>query len=778
MLIFFRTTLVLGLVAVLLSGMLPASEPVAAQTGPRLLVETVLSNSERIKHPQAATFGDQVYLMAIAELSGASDGKARVWTKTEGAVSFPAPFQVGSATRTSIDPNYVNAAIATSPDGDVLTLWIDLAARAVRFRRRDSNGNWGGVFTVSTNVIFPVRPSITVVRGGPQRGRIIAVWRDDSAPGAANEGIYYTFSDNNGAAWAPVTRAFGMKAYLAPTHLAADENGEVILTFTRDAPRPLHIVVARWTGSGFSLPVDVNAGSGDQFADSSVTIVDGRIYVGYRHTEDGIFYSEKLISNLFDNQPWPTARLASGKGDGRVTVASDQFGNLHFSWIRTPAGGRNQNRLGYAARLNDGTFLGPIESATFGPLFNAWGVSSAAGGFYLHVAHEQFDGGVPSLRYALFQAPGSPFGSVPLIEGGAARVGGDGRASVKVTFPGLGATPQNISVRWRWGEPPTDTANDSGGWVLLATNATGSTELTVPIPGAFLSANDCTPRELFTQLKRNDNNLIETTPRSASVAIDTTVVAEVSVANPLLYDTASWYDSNYTVRDLDPGSTPVTQVMLSVSDTGDCSGISRVKVANNVAALSVVSDLDVEGDLTAIIPLPGVSFAPPPADGDYPVVVRVFDREGNSQLITRTIRLDRTPPQMTGSATITATDSPLGDILQDLSFDLSTATVTETNGLLGVLIAVSSEAVSSPATATSLRWIAKEVNVSDGLFTVQSWSLANAPGVTAVPSVTEQTFYIYVRLIDRAGNIGDAVMSTTATSTLTPTRLYLPLASR
>ncbi|MFN3373088.1 MAG: exo-alpha-sialidase, partial [Chloroflexus sp.] len=719
MAICLRTMFVLGTVLALLAGLLPMAAPVTAQSFPRLIVETVLSNSADLKLPQVATAGNQVHLIGIAEASGASEGKTRVWTKIEGAISFPTPVTVGTTARASINPEYINSAIATSPDGEVMTLWIDQAAKVVRFRKRDTAGNWGPTFEVTRNIVFPIRPTLTVVNGGSQNGRIIAAWRDDSASGANNEGIYYTYSDNGGASWVPVQRAFGTKVYRSVVQLTSGPNGAVVLTFTRDAPRPLHVMVALWTGSGFSLPVDVNLGDDQVYADSSVAIYNDRIFVGYRHGENGIFYAEKPIANLFDNQPWQRARLLGEKGDGQVTVSTDQYGNLHFSWIRTPANsGRNQNRLGYAVRLANGTFLGPIESATGGPLFNAWGASSAASGFYLHVAHEQFDGGVPYLRYALFQAPGSPFGSVPLIEGGAERVGGDGRTSIKVTFPNLGDTPQDISVRWRWGAPPTDTENDSGGWVPLAANATAATELTVPIPLAFRTVNDCSPRTLFTQLRRNSDNLVEMDPRSANVIIDTTVVANVDVMNPLLYETASWYASNYTVRDLDRNSTPVPQVMLAVADTGDCSGIVRARVANNSASLAANSDLDVEGTLTAIVPLPGVTFSPPAPDGNYNVVVRVYDRLGNSHTVTKTIRLDRTPPVLSGTVVVTATDSPLGDMLQDLAFDFSSATVTEANGVHGVLIAVSPNVDSNPATSSTLQWISAPVNFNGGQFTV------------------------------------------------------------
>ncbi|MGQ9876116.1 MAG: sialidase family protein [Chloroflexus sp.] len=762
-----------------LAAALPPATPLAAQSGAQLLRETVLPNSSNLKLPQVATYGDQVHVIGIAESSGASEGKARVWSKTETMLDFPSPYTLGTTARAAINPEYINSAIATSPAGDVLTLWIDQAAKGIRFRKRDGAGNWGPITEVTRNVTFPVRPALTVVNGGVQHGRIIAVWRDDFTGDDAS--IYYTFSDNGGASWAPVARAFGMKAYRAVVQLTSGTNGEVALTFTRDAPRPLHVMVSIWQGNGFSVPVDVNVGDPAPYADSSVAIHNGTIYVGYRHADNGIFYAEKNINNLFDNQRWPTARLTGEKGDGQVSVSTDLSGNLHISFIRTP-GSRSQNRLNYAVRLSNGTFLGPVESATSGPLFNAWGVSSAGNGFYMHVAHEVFNGDTPFLRYALFRAPGSPFGSDPLIEDGATRVGGDGRTSVKVTFPGLGTTPQDISVRWRWEAPPTDTENDSGGWVLLSENATAATELTVPIPAAFLNANDCTPRTLYTQLRRNGTaSVTDTTERKASVIIDTSIVATVGVANPLLYDSSSWYAGNFRVHDLDPGSTPVPQILLSVTDSGDCSQISRVRVASSVAALAAVSDLDVEGTLNAIIPLPGITFTPPSPDGNYPIVIRIYDRLGNSQTITRTIRLDRTPPQMSlsGSEIITATDSPLGDILQDLTFDLSTATITEANGIQGVLIAVSPSAVSNPATSSTLQWIEAPVAFNGGQFTVSSWSMANAPGVTmATPSVSEQTFYLYIRLIDRAGNIGDTVVTTTATSTLMPAQTYVPLVAR
>ncbi len=777
-----RTILVLLTMLALIAVTAPMGLPLAAQDTVRLIAEFDIRNSLNLKQPKVATFNDQVYVFGVAESSADTNGKARFWTKNEAALAFPAPFDIGTTSKFAKDTLYVNAGMTTTPAGDVITIWVDQAANIIYSRRRDPAGNWGPIVEVTRREIFAWEPALTVVTGGPQDGRIIAVWRDDEAANVDNNGIYYTFSDDKGASWAPVRRAFAMKVFRTSPVLASGPNGEVALTFIRDDPRPIHVMLAMWTGNGFSVPVDINAGDRESFTDSTVAIYNDRIYVGYRHVDRGIYYVEKALSDALNNQPWPRATLLNEHGDGRVMVVTDRLGNLHLTWIRRAVvqGPRNQNRIGYAVRLADGRFFGPIESTNNGSYFNPWAAASTGTGIYLHAVYDAFSGGNPIPRYALFRAPGSPFGSSPLIEGGVARVGGDGRTTVKVTFPDLRSIPQSVSVRWRWGAPPTDTENDSDGWVLLSTAATSSTELTVPIPPSFLTANDCTPRTLFTQLRRNSDNLVETVVRNAAVTIDTTVVASVEVGNPIAMDPSSWYASNFTVHDLDPNSTPVPQVMLKVRDGGDCSGLARVRIARSSAALAVNSDLDVDGDLTAIIPLPGFTFTPPLPDGNYDVVVRVYDKLGNSQTVTKTIRLDRTPPQLalSGSEVITATDSPLGDILQDLTFDLSSATITETNGIHGLMLAVSPTPVTSTAGLSSLRWIFAPANAHSGQFTVSSWSIANAPGVTmATTSSTEQTFYIYALLIDRAGNISsfDSVLETTATSTLTPVRTYVPL---
>ena len=772
MAILFRTMLVLGTVLALLAGLAPIATPVTAQSFPRLIVETVLANGLDLKVPQVATAGSEVHLIGIAESSGASGGKVRVWTKNEGSISFPTPVTLGTTARGSIKPDFINSAIATSPDGEVMTLWIDQAAKVVRFRKRDTAGNWGPTFEVTRNIVFAVRPALTVVNGGPQSGRIIAVWRDDSGKDARNEGIYYTYSDNGGASWAPVQRAFGMKVYLAVVQLASGPNGAVALTFTRDTPRPLHVMVALWTGSGFSAPVDVNLGDGAGYADSSVAIYNDRIFVGYRHAEKGIFYAEKPLASLFDNQPWPRARLLNEKGDGQVTVSTDPYGNLHFSWIRTPADNRNQNRLGYAVRLANGTFLGPIESATSGPLFNAWGASSSASGFYLHVAHEQFAGEIPFLRYALFQAPGSPFGSVPLIEGGAERVGGDGRTSVQVTFPGLTAPHVPDQVRWRWDAPPTDTENDSGGW--QAFTPTGPTSvLTVPIPPGLLTDDGCVERVLYTQLRRSADNLVDQV-RSDAVIIDRGVRSHVVLANPFSRMNPFLTSVTGGARDGHPDYTRVPEVFVELRSLGDCSGLQRFALATHAAGLPSAQNVSIGGtQFVGTRPYPSTI-----SEGPMPVVLRVYDALDNSMTVARTLTYDVTPPTLHGGTMQVQPIAGSPSIIVNLQFNNLSVTdnLYPGRGFWGVWLANSRSAVADPATDPNLVWIPVEAPGNGTSFSLV-WSLASGLPET---QVTAGTYYVYARVLDGAGNPSATVLpaATISIPTITTPKIFVPVVSR
>ncbi|MEJ5344471.1 MAG: exo-alpha-sialidase [Chloroflexus sp.] len=768
--ILVRTLLLPLCLLALIVGILPLATPSAAQSGAQLLVETILSDSVNLKFPQAATHGDKVYVIGIADSSDDSEGKVRVWTKTEAALNFPSPLTIGTTARTSLSSSYINSAITTSSTGEVLALWIDQAAKIVRFRKRDVAGNWGPAVEVTRSIVFPVRPALTIVNGGSQNGRIIAVWRDELTVG--DPSIYYTFSDNGGASWAPVVRAFSMKVYASSVQLASGTNGEVVLTFTRDTPRPLHTMVALWQGSGFGTPVDVNLGDTAAYADSGVSIYNGKVYVGFRHVDNGIFYAEKNISSLFDNQPWSRTLILNGKGDGKISVHLDFYGNMHLSFIETPStGNRRQNRLHYAVRLTNGTFLGPVSSSTSGPLFNAWGVSSWAGGFYMHVAHEFFNGDIPFLRYALFQAPGAAFGSRPLIENDVAVVGGDGKVTVNVTFPDLATSNLPDQVRWRWGAPPTDTENDSGGWQPF--NPSGPTSvLTVPIPESLRTDAGCVERVLYTQLRRSENNLIDQV-RSDAVIIDAGVLASATVSNPFSRLKTSPFTGITTAdtigeggaSDGHPDYTRVPAIYVELRSVGDCSGLQNFALAPNATALNSVSTLAISGNRFAnILPYPDTV-----AEGPLPVVVRMRDTLGNSMHLTRTLIYDVTPPVLNGG-TLQVQPIP-GSATVIVNLEFSSIAVTDNlypgRGFWGVWLANSRVPIADPANDPSLVWFPVAAPGDANSFSVV-WSLASG---LPEDQLTPGPYYVYARILDGAGNPS---VSGSPTTTAQPAAAVLP----
>ncbi len=777
-----RTILVLLTMLALIAVTAPMGLPLAAQDTVRLIAEFDIRNSLNLKQPKVATFNDQVYVFGVAESSADTNGKARFWTKNEAALAFPAPFDIGTTSKFAKDTLYVNAGMTTTPAGDVITIWVDQAANIIYSRRRDPAGNWGPIVEVTRREIFAWEPALTVVTGGPQDGRIIAVWRDDEAANVDNNGIYYTFSDDKGASWAPVRRAFAMKVFRTSPVLASGPNGEVALTFIRDDPRPIHVMLAMWTGNGFSVPVDINAGDRESFTDSTVAIYNDRIYVGYRHVDRGIYYVEKALSDALNNQPWPRATLLNEHGDGRVMVVTDRLGNLHLTWIRRAVvqGPRNQNRIGYAVRLADGRFFGPIESTNNGSYFNPWAAASTGTGIYLHAVYDAFSGGNPIPRYALFQAPGAVFGSRPIIENDAAVVGGESRVSVNVTFPNLSASNLPDQVRWRWGAPPTDTENDSNGWQRF--NPTGPTSvLEVPIPAALRTDAGCVERELFTQLRRSANNLIDQ-PRSDKVVIDAGVLGSAVVANPFSRFRTSPFTA-VTLADLineggasdgHPDYTRVPAMFVEIRSLGDCSGLRNFALAPSAATLTSVSNLAISGNRFAnVLPYPGTVN-----EGQMQVVLRIRDALGNPMMLERTFTYDVTSPTLhNGTLQMQAIDGGPSIVvtLQFTSLDV-TDNLYPGRGFWGVWLANSRTPVANPATDPTLVWVPVEAPGDGNSFTI-IWSLAS--GLPEAQLTEEGTYYVYARALDGAGNpSATALQATISIDQVTLPQVMLPMVLR
>ncbi len=748
-------------------GLLPFTSQ--AQEGAAFVreIDLVASNA---KYPQLAVDANGVYVTATDGISSTNDGTVTMWIKGEEDAAFPAPLALGAVGK-GFAQDWVQTAVTTAPTGEVYVLWIDQAAKTIKVRRREPGGAWhAATFEIMRGHIFAVEPALAV----RTNGQIVAAWRDDKA-------IKFAYSNDRGATWSPVGAVPGAQAYKSQTALAAGPNGELAITYTRDTPRPLHIMAALWNGTGFDPPVDVTASSTRPFADASVSFSadpapNTRIVVGYRDVDNGIFFAEKLVSQF--NAPWAPVQLIDGKGDGRVSVDYDQRNNLHITWIRTGSS-RNANQLYYAVRPTGAPgFLPVVPAPTVASVFNAWGDARAGARAYMHVAHEIFQGTVPKPRYALFRAPGEPFGSRPVIDNDSALIGGDGKVTVNVTFPDLGTSNLPTQVRWRWGAPPTDTDNDSGGWQPFA--PTGPTSvLTVPIPDALRADAGCIERALYTQL-RNASAIDEV--RSDTVIIDLGVSASVTVGNPFSRLKTSPFTAA-TPADLiteggasdgHPDYTRVPSVYIEIRGVADCSGVRNFAFSTSSANLASVSAMLVENNRFASpMPYPGAV-----AEGSLPVAIRVRDALGNSMMLERALTYDVTPPVLTGGSLQASSIPNEPTILVNLEFaELSvTDNLYPGRGFWGVWIANSREPVDDPINDPGLVWTPVPVFGDSNSFTL-AWSV-----VTGLPEAqrTPGIYYIYARVLDGAGNPSAAALPVTVVviDELTYPTVRVPLIAR
>ncbi|WP_322510657.1 exo-alpha-sialidase [Chloroflexus sp.] len=739
-----RTHAFVMVIVLALAALLVGTTPFAlqAQEGAAFITETTLPASNT-KYPQLAVDANGVYVSAVDGISDTDDGKVHLWVKGEEAASFPAPLLLGTV-GSGIAQDWVQTAVATAPTGEVYVLWIDQAAKIIRVRRREPGGTWNpATFEVMRGHIFAVEPALAV----RSNGQLVAAWRDD-------KNMRFAYSNDRGATWSAVGTMTAVQAYKSQTALAAGPNGELAMTFTRDTPRPLHVMVALWNGTSFNTPVDVNGSTSAVFADASVSFSpdpapNTRIVVAFRGADDGIFIAEKLVSAF--SGPWSATQIIDGKGDGRVSVDYDQRGNLHLAWIRQGLR-RTANQLYYTARPVGQGFLPVVSAPTVAPVFNAWGDARVGTRAYMHVAHEFFQGAVPRPRYALFRAPGESFGSRPVIENDAAVVGGEGKVTVNVTFPDLSSSNLPDQVRWRWGAPPTDTENDSGGWQPF--NPTGPTSvLTVPIPDALRADAGCVERELFTQLRRSVNNLTDQ-PRSDKVVIDGSVLGSAVVVNPFSrYKTSPF--TAVTLADLigeggasdgHPDYTRALAVFVELRSLGDCSGLQRFALAPSMATLASVSNMAISGNRFAnVLPYPGVV-----AEGPMPVVLRMRDALGNPMVVERTLTYDVTPPVLNSGDVQVQAISGAPTIVVQLQFNSLSVTdnLYPDRGFWGVWLANSRSPVANPASDPGLVWTPVEAPGSGTSFSL-IWSLASG---LPDAQVTAGTYYVYARVLDGAGN--------------------------
>lgn len=774
------------LVGVMLFGLVIshiAAHTVYAQSTLSITVDRELSlpGASVVKFPQLAI--DQagtsrtVHISGVDGVSRTTAGMVKLWAAPDTALSFPEPLVMGTV-GAGAAPDYVVSAVATAPTGEVYVAWVDQAAKTIRLRRREPNGAWHpATFEVMRGHRFATELAI-VVR---TTGQVIIAWRDGPP-------IQYTSSTDRGATWAAVQSIQEVSAYRSPTSLAAGPNGEVAIAFTRDTPRPLHVMIALWNGTAFGPPIDVNGDSTSlTFADPTVTFsphrgTETRIAVAYRGVSiPGVYVDERPVSAV--TQPWsfPLRPLVYGSTDGRVTALYDQYGSLHLAWIRqASSGGRNRNQLFTTMRpSSQSTFLPLVGSPTVGLVFNAWADVQSSPEPMLHVVHEFFVGDNIHPRYVRFRAPG--FGSRPLINMGAAVVGGSGQTTVQVTFPDLTTNALALpnQVRWRWGAPPTDTEHDSGGWQPFTPTGPTST-LTVPIPPALRTDAGCVERVLYTQLRSTTSGITDIA-RTDSIVVDLGVAASVVVANPfsqvrhalLPIPSTNGRASDGKATDGDTRYTRVPQVFLHAVDTGDCGGVQSIAVSGSRTTIGTASRQPFTlGRYTVVQNAP----TDPSNETTIPIVVDLEDRYGNRMLTEHQLIYDTTAPVVQSGSLSILPRPGQASILVDLRFtNLSVTDDRYPRGAWGVWIANSRTPVANPAADPSLTWTPVAITGTDTTFSVL-WSLA-----TGIPSAqrTPGTYYVYVRVLDGAGNPSDAVLTASTTlGVITMPRVYIPLITR
>jgi hypothetical protein len=739
----------IGLIVILvctiaLAGARPAAQTLA-QGGLQLITQLYVRDGSDTKFPHVDAAGGRVAVSA-----NSNENNAFFWIKQDNATTFPAPVRFGDARG---DADYSNVAVDLRPDGTAYVAWVDQPSKQIFMRKRAANGDLGPTRVVDAGSPFPVGVEIVVASDGA----IFVIWRNpDSA-------ARYRRSTDDGASWSNRGNVSDGDVSEPAMGLAAGPNGQVVATYTAGVNDLLQVFVSTFNGSAFQ-PQQVSS-PGAEYANSSVSFSpDGRLWVSWRGVSDsntaanaGVWFSERQSNGTFTTP----ARLVSGKILSTAMVSSDEGNNLHFSWL---AEGGGVPRVYYAFRPNGGTFAGPIEAPVDGA--NMADIRAAAnlssGVPYNHVVTEAFVGDNLYTRYHLFAAPAS-LSAVPTIEGGAERVGN--RSFVSVNFVVQGSPNQ---IRWRWGAPPTDTTNDSNGWVGFAP------PVNVPVPDAIRTSTSCTPVVLYTQVRNTNANLVEQTAQQDSIIIDSNVTLDyLNVLNPYSSEAANDPPTlNATAaNDGDPRYTRIPAVNIELAGSSDCAGLESIAVGKDTNTLEPATAIS-NNAFDTLVTLPGSSSL---TQGRNDFVVRIKDKAGNTRDVPSAIFYDDGAPVLntTNPGTITLTVDPRATVLADLQFSNISVTdlVYPGRGFWGVWLANSLSPVADPLNNPNLVWVALPAAGSTNSFTINNWSLLT--GLTSAPA---GTYYVYARFLDGAGNATTGYLTVTVNLT-NPTRpeTFVPL---
>lgn len=744
-----RILLLIGVIA-LCASIVPVS-PARAQSTPtpRLIVETKLSDSRDVKFPSVATTPGLVHVGA-----GVGQASALVWTKNTTATSFGAGFTAGPALG---QPDYSTVALTGAPDGSLYAAWASVDEQRIYMRRRDTSGNWGARATVVSGG-FRFFPQIAVASDGV----VYVTWQQVDRP------IYISYSSNQGGTWTGPVAISPENTFSIPPSIAAGPNGQVAVAYSTVG---LGIKVSFVKGSTYTNERVTSEGA---TGNPSVSYgPDGKVYVAWRGIADsgsdsGAFYAERQAANSY-----PSQRLVQAKAFGTINVVADSNGTLHFGWIAAPSG---DPKFYYAYKPSGGSVSAAVSS-NVGTIFNSRLAVSLADQAYAHAALERFEGDIPYAYYNLFAATSpSAISATPVIENGDEQI--KKLSAVSVSFTGIQGKPTQI--RWRWTQAPTDSSTDSNGW------QTFTNPISVPIPSSLIDSAACKSITLYTQV-RDASNVTESPAKSDSTTIDPGVDVALLATNPYMLRKSPIFTGpngepvlgdkgTGGASDGDAAYTRDPLFYLELDGRADCSSITDVATGRSTTSIAP-PDTVTDNFFANIIPFPGTMTA-----GTNTVTVRVSDGAGNYQDYPQTFTYDTTAPQLNTSSpgTLSVTSNSRATVMTQLQFQNIQVTDNAYNSsgrqFWGVWVANSRSVVSSPSSDTSLVWLPLKATGTGTSFNIDGWSLATGMSSS---QMTPGTYYVYVRLLDGAGNPTSGYLTASVTLTkVTYPSVYMPMLRR
>lgn len=733
----------------LLVGLFPAAS--SAQPAITGVVQQVLPKASLVKYPEVAVAGRTV------GVSGSADKRtAKTWVKTVDQTTFSDPAELGAANG---NQDYTNAAISGRSDGTLSYAWIENDNNSpIKVRQRYGNGTFSGEVTALGGGKFRVYVDVA----SNNAGTTVIAWSESKR-------FRYAYSTNgNINQWNGFNAVLDEDSQNRPILAVGPNNTIGIVVGTGGGD----IRYGLWNGSGFTIEKVTNDGAGPFDADPTLTYLpNGTPVVAWRKVEGGYWYSERQ-----SNGTWPSSKLSDDTVVTQAAIASDEAGNLTFAWLRE--GEPARLRVAYATAKPNQVFAGPIDVAVGDFRPNPLLATTVTDKTQINLVNERFGGSGLVAEYWLLTAQGAgSMGAQPVVTSSYTSKSVPivrGTGGVNVSFSNVSGSPSQI--RYRWGAAPDDTTTDSNGWV------TYSSPMSVTVP-SNINTSDCKAETLYTQVR--NGSTFESSAKSVSMIVDSKVTGSVRAVNPYIGDKLPVFTnpqdvgalpqdliSNGGASDGDPGYTRDPLFYLEAVGNTDCSGLQRIRYGPSLDGLNTGFGV-VDNVFANVLALPNPANL---TEGPRTLSVRLSDNIGNTYDVTQTIIVDTTKPVLAEGASFTITSDPNATILEKLSFSNVQVTDAYPGGYWGVWVANSLTQVNDTST---LNWTPVELETKGTSPVLEDWSVLTGLNRSVSSFTGSQTFYIYVRFLDGAGNPTDQVVSSQVTlQRVTDVDTHLPLIRR